>query len=438
MAMSDRTIRNVFLYAAPKFATYGLNLLTLPILTRLLTPEEFGVATLAWVAPTIIVAVASMGISSAAQRFYFEYRDEPEKVDRLLFTGQAWLVFSLAISTVLVWVFQAQLAQLLLGSATYGIALFVAFLNSFISEFTNFYQLQYQNLELAGRHSLLTVTKATIQSLGGVLFVWAFDASYMGVLYGMLAGAVVSAGIGFVDINRRRKRALDRAILKENLAYGAQLVPKAFTGYINRFFDKYMLNSMLSMSAVGVYNIGQTIGNAMNSIMITVWNAFQPVFYREIFDDPDNGGHATGRIFSFFSYLVIAPCVVVVLFAPEIVKLLAPPSYAAAVSIIVLATAAMTTQAFGMFVGVQYAYTKKAWLIFPISVVGTLVNVGANIVLIPRLGLIGAGYATVLTYTVLNTSLAIVGQRLYRVAYEGRLLVPVYVVVATGAAFTLY
>lgn len=438
MAVNDRTIRNVFIYAAPKFATYGLNLLTLPILTRLLTPEEFGVATLAWIAPTIIVALASLGISSAAQRYYFEYRADPEKVDRMLFTGQAWLAVSLGLATCLVWPLQDQLARLLMGSSAYGAALFVAFLSSAISEFVNFYQLQFQNLERAGSHSVLTVTKASIQALGGVLFVWAFDAGYMGMLYGMLAGSVVSAAIGFAGVNRGRARRFDVGILKQNLGYGIQLVPKAFTGYINRYFDKYMLQSMLSMSAVGVYNIGQTVGNAMNSIMITVWNAFQPVFYREVFDDPAEGGRVSGRLFTFFAYLVIAPCIVVVLFAPEIVRLLAPPSYGEAVGIIVLATAAITTQAFGMFVGVQYAYTKRAWLIFPISVFGTVVNVAANVVLIPRLGLIGAGYATVLTYVALNAALSIVGQRLYRVGYQYGRLAAIYAVVFVGAAFTLW
>ena len=38
MALTEKNIRNIFIYAAPKFAGYGLNLITLPILTRILTP----------------------------------------------------------------------------------------------------------------------------------------------------------------------------------------------------------------------------------------------------------------------------------------------------------------------------------------------------------------------------------------------------------------
>lgn len=437
MAVSDRSIRNVFLYAAPKLASYGLTLVTLPILTRMLTPEEYGVATLAWFAPTVIVATATLGISAAAQRYYFEYRGDPAKGDALVFTGQAWLVAAMLVSAGPVWLARGLLAALSMGDAVYGDALFVAFLAAFIGEFTVFYQLQYQAAERAGVHSTLTIVRAALQSVGGLFFVWYFDASYMGVLYGMLAGSLVSAAIGLIDTNRGRRRTFGPVVLKENLAYGAQLVPRAYTSFLTRFFDKYMLNSMMSMSVVGVYNVGQTVGNATNAVMATVWNAFQPVCMKDVFDDPVAGVRSAGRLFTVFAYLVVVPCLAIVLFAQEILRIVAPPSYAGAAGIIVLTAAAMSTQAFGMFVSVQYAYTKRAWMVFPISVVSTLVNVGANVLLIPRYGLMGAAASMVLTYLVLNGALTVTAQRLLPVPYDVVALVAVFGCVALGVAAAL-
>ncbi len=433
MAVSDRAIRNVFVYAVPRVAGYLLTLLTLPVLTRLLSPAELGTAALALVVPTIIVSVATLGIGSAAHRYYFEYREEPDRVDALVFTAQAWLAAVLLVSAGVMWFAREAVARLTMGDPAYGNAVFVAYLAAYVGEIVNFYQLQYQNVEKAGRHAALQVTRSALQSLGGLLLVWAFDLSYMGVVYAVLAGSVAAAVIGFVDTNRGRLRRAERTILAENLRYGAQLVPKSFTGYVNRFFDKYMLASMLSMSAVGVYSIGQTVGNALNTLMLTVWNAFQPSFYRVVFDDPEAGSREAGRLFTVFAYLVLAPMVVVILFASEITMLVAPPSYSEASIVIVLVTAALTTQAFGMFVGVQYAYTKRPWVIFPITVVGTLANVAANFTLIPRYGLAGAALGTVATYLVLNGLLAVVGQRLYRVRYEWRWLAGLYSVVCAAA-----
>src|SRR4030067_498097 len=105
----------------------------------------------------------------------------------------------------------------------------------------------------------------------------------------------------FPHIWDRLKIIFKARILFENIKYGLQIIPKSFTSFINRFFDKYMLNNMLSLSAVGVFNIGQTIGNAMFFLMNTVWSSFQPVLYREVFDKGKDGSVCVGRLFPHFS-----------------------------------------------------------------------------------------------------------------------------------------
>jgi O-antigen/teichoic acid export membrane protein len=108
----------------------------------------------------------------------------------------------------------------------------------------------------------------------------------------------------------------------------------------------------------------------------------------------------------------------IVLFASEIVYIIAPPEYYGAMSVVVILSAGATTQIFGRYTSVQYAYTKKPFWIFPTTVVGTLFNVGVNILLIPRYGLVGAAFATVASTTIVNILLTLIGQKLYRIKYE--------------------
>ena len=68
-----------------------------------------------------------------------------------------------------------------------------------------------------------------------------------------------------------------------------------------------------------------------------------------------------------------------ILFAQEIVYIIAPVPYYEAIDIIIIVSGGVATQVFGIYVGVQYAYSKKAYWIFPVTVVGTLANVAANI-----------------------------------------------------------
>ena len=88
MVLAEKHIRNIFIYIVPKFFSYGIHLITLPILTRFLTPRAFGVIALAWLFPSIAVSILSCGLAAAAQRYYFEYRNNKGKFASFVFSSQ--------------------------------------------------------------------------------------------------------------------------------------------------------------------------------------------------------------------------------------------------------------------------------------------------------------------------------------------------------------
>lgn len=438
MALTEKNIRNIFIYAAPKFAGYGLNLITLPILTRILTPEDFGIIILALAFPTIAVSVLTLGLIPAAQRYYFEYRTDNKKLDALIFSSQIFLYFSLIGSSFVVFFLKDYISKLLLGNTKYGMAVFVMFIAVFLGEIINFYLYLYQNMEKAVSHSKFTITRAVLTSMISLLLVWYFEMSYMGMIYGSFIGAFVVCSVMFLQFNKNPKLNFNSKILLENIRYGLQVVPKSFTGFINKFFDKYMLNNMVSLSVVGVYNIGQTVGNAMFFLMAAVWSSFQPVYYREIFDKGKDGSVSAGRIFTIFAYIALTPVLLIILFAQEIIYIIAPVPYYEAIDIIIIVSGGVATQVFGMYVGVQYAYSKKAYWIFPVTVVGTLANVAANIFLIPKFGLIGAGFSTAISTSVINAILTFIGQKLYRIQYDWKIIISLYAIILGAMTSVFY
>ena len=293
-------------------------------------------------------------------------------------------------------------------------------------------------MEKAVVHAIFTVTQATVSTAISLLLVWHFKMSYMGMIFGSLTGAFVVCLAMLFHFNKNSKIVFNGGILLENIKYGLQVMPKSFTGFINRFFDKYMLNNMLSLSVVGIFNIGQTIGNTIFFIMSTAWSSFQPVYYREVFDKGEDGSVSVGRIFTIFSYITLMPVLLLILFAQEIIYVMAPASYYGAIDIIIIISASVATQTFGMFVGVQYAYSKKAYWIFPITVVGTIANVVANIIFIPRFGLVGASISTLLGTLVINGILTFVGQKFYRIQYEWKTIVKLFTILGGATITVLY
>ncbi|MBN2057342.1 MAG: polysaccharide biosynthesis protein [Candidatus Saganbacteria bacterium] len=438
MSIKDRHIKNIFVYSAPSLVGYTVGLITMPIMTRLLTPMDYGIVAMSLIFPVMAVSVFALGSAEATRRSYFVYRTDEARLRSLVTSTQVFLFMMFLFSCTVVFLFKDLIAQVIFQQGGYGNAVMVAFVATFLGRIVTFYLNLYQCMERAKEYAFFLLMQMILGSAFSLFYVWFFKLSYMGPLWGSLTAVSIVGSILFFRFNVKYAFSFDRKVLFENISYGLQLVPKSFTGIINKYFDKYMLNSMLSLSAVGVYNIGQNIGLMLFNLVAAAWNSFQPVFYKEAFDRGPAASQAIGRLFTLFSYLTLSPIMLVVLFSREIIFIMAPPSYYGAVPVIIIVACAFASNIFGAFIGLQYAYSKKAYLIFPITIVGTIINVAANILLIPKLGIMGAAFATLITYIGMNGILVLVGQRLYKVAYEWKFLSPMYLSVLASAFLLLY
>ncbi|MBU0630369.1 MAG: oligosaccharide flippase family protein [Candidatus Margulisbacteria bacterium] len=438
MAISEKNIKNILIYAAPNFVGYLISVFTMPIMTRLLIPSDYGIIAMAGIFPAIALGVLTFGLSSATQRYYFEYYKDKKKLDALVISAQICLFVMFAFSIVPIYLFKDFIAERIIGSPVYGTAQFVCYLATFLAYMNNFYLLLYQNMQRAKEYAMYILMQMLITSFAGLIYIWFFKMSYMGPLYGSLTASVLVFLTLLFRFNREYVFRYDFGLLWESIKYGLQLVPQSFTGLISRFFDKYMLSSLLSLSAVGIYNIGQNIGQLLFTLMVAVWNSFQPVFFKEVFDNGPGAARSVGRMVTVFSYLTLAPIVLAVLFAKEIIFIMAPPSYSHAVPVIIIIACAYATNVFGCFVGLQYVYTKKTFLLFPLSIFGTIANVGFNLILIPKYGLAGGAASTFLSFLFINGVTTYVGQRLYKFEYEWLLLLLMYFNVFVPAGLLLY
>lgn len=437
MGLRERIIRNTLLYTIPKFVSYGLNIIMLPILTRVLKPEDFGIVTLSMAVPSITVSVVSAGLTFSVPRFFFEYRNDENDLKALYFSAQAYLATGFLFSGACVYVLRDWLSFISIGDYRFGNAVFVAYIGMYLGQMNLLYLRIFQSMEKAALHSGFVILQSAASLLIGVALVLYFDLTFMGLLYGTLAGAALSFIPMAYLLNRSGAGFFNGRILSECVKYGIQVVPKSFTGFVNRFFDKYMLNAMFSTQTVGVYNIGQTVANSLDSLGSNLWMSFQPTVYAEVFDKGQAASTRVGKIFTNFAYATTLPLILCALFAENILNILAPPAFHEAAGILAVLAAGVSTQALGIAAGVQFAYSKRPFWIFPSTVLGTCVNVALNLILIPRIGLMGAGMAAAGGMVAVNFLLALIGQRLYRIKYEYRSLAEFYSLMALASLVSL-
>ena len=103
-------IRDSLLYMLPLVVNNLIPFLTLPIFTRILTTEDYGVLALAQVYAVFVSGLANFGMILSYERNYFQYRESPRDSAGLLFSSLAFVLFNIAVAGILTFLFRERLS----------------------------------------------------------------------------------------------------------------------------------------------------------------------------------------------------------------------------------------------------------------------------------------------------------------------------------------
>jgi O-antigen/teichoic acid export membrane protein len=109
---------------------------------------------------------------------------------------------------------------------------------------------------------------------------------------------------------------------------------------------------------------------------------------------------------------------VTALFSKEIIFVLAADSYHKAYSIIPLIAVGSFFMGIYFLPSKIFFYQKKTYISSLMTVIAAIVNIVMNIILIPRLGIIGAAISTVLSYLIITTIVFYYSQKRYKIHYQ--------------------
>lgn len=431
-------IKNIMAYLTPSVLSAVMPFITFPIMTRYLTPKDFGLIALAQTFPSIIVNFVTLNVHVGAERYYFEYRKSEEDLGRLVNTTVLFLLVMFGLSIPVILLLEKFLSTFVMGTAEYGPAIIYSYIGIAFGILVTFCLMIYRNMEEGKKYSFYTVVQMLVNAGVSLLLVVVFKAGYMGVIYAALASSLVAFVMIYFSFIRKLPFKWDAKMLKDNLKYGIPLLPSLFTGSIYSFFDKFLLRAVDSLASTGLFSIAQNISNKLFIYMTAVQSTFHPIFMKDMFDKGEDGAESVGRNFTVFTYISLAAVLLMTLFGEEFFKVMAPKSYSGAINVMLILLCGISTQTFGKIVGAQLSYAKKAYLTFPVSVLGLLISIGLNLLLIPKLGPMGAGLSSMISTLTMNTIFVNISNRFYRIKYEKSLLVKLYLNLFGSVALLIF
>lgn len=184
------------------------------------------------------------------------------------------------------------------------------------------------------------------------------------------------------------------------LTFCIPLLPHFISCMILNQSDRVMIGSICGESQAAIYSVANNVAMAANALIGGINSALIPFTYQSLEEKKyENLNVKTDKTLdSVFGIM----CVILA-FAPEIVHVLGGQAYYSAIWVIPpLIVSTYLNFIISRYTNVQYHYEENKF-IMSASIVAAMFNVGLNMFYIPRYGFIAAGYTTLvcnMTWTI--------------------------------------
>src|SRR3954447_17463682 len=410
-------------YTAASIVSKVIAVALLPLYTRYLSPEDYGAAEILFAAVVAASIVVRLGLIEAILRFYYKEGEDPAAVVAGSFAGLFWLS---TLGALVLLPFAAPISELLipepeaLGQSAAGLVR-IAIGGLWVLTMWEFMLTLFRLEERARAFFLTTILNVLASIALTVVLVVGLEEGARGLLVGSYAAGAVFVLVLIALQWRRLSLRFDRGLMRRLFRFGAPTMPAEVSLYLLNFVDRLIIVRSLGLAEAGLYSLGVKFAQAVNVLVRGFQLAWPPLAY-SIRDDEE-----ARRTYATVVTLFTAGCAFVVagmwLFSRWIVRALAAPRFFDAYEAIGLIATAVTLYALYMVLVVILGRTGRTEFNFPAAIAALVVNVVLNLLLVPPLGIVGAGLALVASYLVVLALMYVFTQRLFPVRYEwGRLL----------------
>lgn len=424
------------IYGLPTILGRLLNVLLVPLYTRLFPTAEYGVVSELYAYVSFLYVLLTYGMETA----FFRFSQDNENKSKVYSTALISLLATSAFFVLLVTIFSDNIAAGLDYSSHREYIIWFAFILAFdaitIIPFANLRQ-ENKAMKFATIKSVWIVINIGLNLL--FILLCPYIASYsnnqiltgfvsliynpdIGVGYIFISNLIASAVILLilaVDILKIRF-TFSAPLLRKMLIYAWPLLLFSFAGIINETFDRIILKHLLPassdpMAQLGIYGACYKISIIMTLFIQTYRYAAEPFFFSKA-----KSTDARKLYSDMMTYFVIV-CTLIfvgVMMYIDLVMHFVGKEYRVGepvVPILLLANLCL-----GVFynLSVWFKLTDRTIYGAFISIFGAVVTLSLNFLLIPVMGIMGAAWATLICYASMMIVSYIFGQRFYAVKYD--------------------
>lgn len=385
---------NTIIFAIGSFSSKVLVLLLVKVYTTYLSPEEMGINDVITQIANWLQPLVTLTVSEAIIRFGLDKAYNKIRVFTLgniiCFAGLAVLGIILHIVAV------SGVADKYLSG--YSLLLYVYIFSSSLKLVYSTFVRALERVKLFAVNGILT----TFFTLAGtLLFMIGFKMGNTGYLLSIIVSDLIS--VVFLTFRAKLWRYLnfkriDRELLHTMLQYSIPLIPAQILWLITNSSDSFMTTHYLGSEANGILSASYKIPNLVATVYLMFGQAWNMSAILE--NDSEDRDKFYTNVFNLnqcLLYILAAGCLMIV---QPLTSVWLGESFQESVRYSPILIYSSIFSCFTTFLGSIYLASKETKRSMITSLFSGIINVGLNIILIPRIGLYGPPISTVASYLV--------------------------------------
>ena len=395
MKLRSKLFGNAAIYLGANILNAGIPFLLLPILTRVLTPADYGTVAMFGIVLSVLGAFTGLSVHGAIGVRYFQL--EKKALAEYVGACVGILVTSTVVLFLLVAAFGSWLAVV---SGVPSDWLLVAVVLSGFQFLGNIRLAIWQVSGEAKKYGAFQITQSLLNAAVSLVLILMVGMAWEGRVLGQAVAVMLFGIIALWWLSKDSLMRLSkgwRAHSRDALKFGVPLIPHVIGGLLIVAADRFVIVRLLDVAQAGIYMVALQVGQALGLMTESFNKAYAPWLMKNLSKPTEALRITIVRGTYLYFVLVLGVATVFGLLAPLFLGFLVGESFRAAGGLVIYIALGF---AFGgcYFMVTNYVFFEsKTKVLAFVTLVSGLVNIPLMLILVGYSGITGAGQAFMLT-----------------------------------------
>lgn len=408
-------IKKFLSFSIGSFVSVIIGVISTPIITRLLSPNNLGEASVFAIISNLILLFSLMGADQSFARYYYEM----DKVKELFYKCLSLSLLGGVISSIIILLFGEKILELFFSDINNSFLLLLI-MTIFIQIINRYIQFVFR-MNQEGKAFSLNLILLKVLELASFLIIFLFlgDNKLTLILAQTVNIAIVIVvflprALKILNSYQNNEHSENIIEYKSLVKYGFPLIWTLIISWGMQFFDRIALSIFSSSTDVGLYAASMKLIAILTSVQLAFSTYWTPLSFSRYTNNEESSNKIFFNKILMLITLILSFLGLATILFKDLILLLLGNQYNGVERIVPFLVFAPILYTISEVTVIGVNFKKKTQIHFRIAIITGIVSILTNLLLTSKFGLLGAAISSSITYFIFFIIRTYHSEKLYK------------------------